>query len=204
MAQMMTCPNCADSVRVPDSLLGQTVKCPKCHTLFRANESREIVQPSGPVRPETNQISPQPPREPTRPCPYCAEIIPRRSLVCPFCSEVLEEPSGSSNVQIRRDCDPHRANLITVLAVLGLVGSFLSFLTCCYAPVISLFCLPFCLPALLMADHDLRRMERGEMDPEGESATRRGRRLAIISLLLCALSFFYGIAAIVFFAIDLM
>jgi predicted Zn finger-like uncharacterized protein len=39
MAQITHCPNCQRMLRVPDDLLGKTVKCPTCATMFVATEA---------------------------------------------------------------------------------------------------------------------------------------------------------------------
>src|SRR5947209_9447858 len=35
------CPGCSAKVRVPDTLLGRSVKCPKCQTVFKAQSPEE-------------------------------------------------------------------------------------------------------------------------------------------------------------------
>jgi predicted Zn finger-like uncharacterized protein len=49
MPEQIRCPECDATLRVPDSLLGKTVKCPKCQTTFTAElgepeEREEIVR----------------------------------------------------------------------------------------------------------------------------------------------------------------
>jgi predicted Zn finger-like uncharacterized protein len=43
MPEQIRCPECNATLRVPDSLLGKAVKCPKCQTMFTA----EMEEPEG-------------------------------------------------------------------------------------------------------------------------------------------------------------
>jgi predicted Zn finger-like uncharacterized protein len=52
MPEQVRCPECNAALRVPDSLLGKNVKCPKCQTTFLA-EMEELAQPEGVVRDRT-------------------------------------------------------------------------------------------------------------------------------------------------------
>ena len=49
MPEQVRCPSCNATLRVPDSLLGKNVKCPKCATTFVA-EMEEPAEPEGIVR----------------------------------------------------------------------------------------------------------------------------------------------------------
>lgn len=46
MPEQVRCPSCNATLRVPDTLLGKNVKCPKCQTTFLA----ELEEPEGIVR----------------------------------------------------------------------------------------------------------------------------------------------------------
>jgi hypothetical protein len=72
---------------------------------------------------------------------------------------------------------PHRANLILVLGVFGLV---------CCGPFTS-------VPAWVMASGDLKEMAAGTMDPAGRETTQVGRIIAIVGTILGILSFPAGI-----------
>lgn len=82
----------------------------------------------------------------------------------------------------RRDLPPHRGDL---LRVLGMVSALISMLTCLVLP--GLIALPLGLATWLMARHDLRLMESGQMDREGMPATLAARRRgvsAVVTVLL--------------------
>lgn len=76
------------------------------------------------------------------------------------------------------DMRPHRAVLILIFSILGVVK-------CCFI---------WGLLAWLMGRADLQAMERGEMDPEGESMTRVGVILGMVTTLLSFLAVFGLIA----------
>jgi predicted Zn finger-like uncharacterized protein len=63
MAELVTCANCGQRLRVPDELLGKKVKCPGCGTTFTA-ETSPVTAPAPPSPP-----APPPPEEATAPSP---------------------------------------------------------------------------------------------------------------------------------------
>ena len=70
---------------------------------------------------------------------------------------------------------PHRATLILVLGILGLV-----------------ICGPLGIAAWIMGNGDLKEMDAGAMDPGGRSTTNAGRicgMIATILMILAALAF---------------
>jgi predicted Zn finger-like uncharacterized protein len=56
MPEQVRCPSCSAALRVPDSLLGRNVKCPKCQTTFIA-EGEEIAHPKGIVQEPTPAVT---------------------------------------------------------------------------------------------------------------------------------------------------
>jgi predicted Zn finger-like uncharacterized protein len=56
MPEQVHCPSCSAPLRVPDTLLGKSVKCPKCQTTFLA-EPEELAHPQGVVREPTPSAS---------------------------------------------------------------------------------------------------------------------------------------------------
>ena len=65
---------------------------------------------------------------------------------------------------------PHRATLVLVLGILGLI-----------------LCQILGVVAWIMGNNDLKAMDQGLMDPEGRSNTQVGRILGIIATVLLAL-----------------
>jgi hypothetical protein len=70
------------------------------------------------------------------------------------------------------DLEPHRGTLILVLGALSLV-----------------VCVICGIVAWIMANEDLKKMKAGVMDPEGESNTKIGKILGIVSVALNVLIF---------------
>ncbi len=66
---------------------------------------------------------------------------------------------------------PHRATLILVLGILGLVTS----------------CFPLGIAAWIMGNKDLKEMDAGTMDPSGRSNTNAGRICGMIATILLIL-----------------
>ena len=66
---------------------------------------------------------------------------------------------------------PHRGPVILAFGILGF-----------------LLCQLFGVAAWVMADNDLREMERGYMDPSGRDLTKTGRILGMVSTALLAVS----------------
>jgi hypothetical protein len=75
---------------------------------------------------------------------------------------------------VRRDCEPHRGDVLLsfgrVSLVVGLLGFVLGLTT--------LVALPLGVVIDVLAWRDLRRIRAGEMDPRGEGTVRRAQRVA--------------------------
>lgn len=80
---------------------------------------------------------------------------------------------------------PHRGTMILVLGILSLV-------VCAFLGI----------PALLMANTDLRAMREGRMDPSGEGITTAGKVLGIIGTVFAAIGLIggciYGLFVVIF------
>lgn len=164
MPQSINCPSCTRLLRVPENLLGKPVKCPACGTNFNVAVGAE---PS-----DYDSASVPPP-----------EQDPDANYVDSPAEDSLDDRRSSRGRRRRsrrgRGGAPHRGPLILVLSIIGLVMlMFCAVLT-----------LPFCLPAWLMANRDLRLMRAGQMDDEGEGLTQAGRICGIIGTILGGLVF---------------
>ena len=78
---------------------------------------------------------------------------------------------------------PHRATLILVLGILGLV-----------------LCMPLGIAAWVMGNSDLAAMNRGEVDPTGRGMTEAGRVVGIVSVVLVAIGVLIAVAVLGFSA----
>lgn len=96
----------------------------------------------------------------------------RRELPFPPPPKERDDREEWAPRRLRRDFLPHRASLILGL---GIVGYFVAWLGLGFVTA---------LPAWLMANRDLRLINQGEMDPRGQAATRRARRVAATATLI--------------------
>jgi len=88
---------------------------------------------------------------------------------------------------VRRDCEPHRGPFLLFLGQLSLIGGSLAF--CFFWP--GLFAFFLANAVIQMARRDLRKMQAGLMDPEGEGATMQAKERAALGMMLAVL--FLGI-----------
>jgi predicted Zn finger-like uncharacterized protein len=157
MSDTITCPSCQRTLRVPETLLGQLVKCPTCEQTFTATLDAEAAPPP-------RQEAPAPPRE-----RYADEPPrPRRDEDDDDRPRRDDDNYDRPRRRRRRYQQEHRGQLIMVLGILSFfVGG----------PILGLV-------AWIMGSNDLKEMRAGRMDPEGESQTNTGRICGMISTLL--------------------
>jgi predicted Zn finger-like uncharacterized protein len=155
MSDTITCPSCQRTLRVPETLLGQLVKCPTCEQTFTATLDAEAAAPrEEPPAPPRERHADEPPR-PRR--DEDDDDRPRR-----------DDDYDRPRRRRRRYQQEHRGQLIMVLGILSFfVGG----------PILGLV-------AWIMGSNDLKEMRAGRMDPEGESQTNTGRICGMISTLL--------------------
>jgi hypothetical protein len=198
------CPSCAKPIR-PDAAkcwfcgeVFNTVPCVECsspvqkgstscwfcgaaiegRTPSSAKVTEHLPPTPGPGASETIQTSPRPnwpTQEPPvlevagiKNCPRCDAEVPLSATKCRECGGELA-PGGAGKHWLRRvGYEPHRGGSVLTLAILSLV--------CCgliFGPI-----------AWTQANHDLRAMQEGRMDPSGEGITRAAQIIAAISTLL--------------------
>jgi hypothetical protein len=179
MANVVVCPTCARKLRLPDDLLGQEVRCPGCKKIFatEARSARRLKRDED-------------------------EDDDRR--------EIDDEPDETDRPSrrgrgIRSNQLPHRGGLLLTLGISSIVAGVLSVPAefglglctfCCplgvfamaAAGVIMLIGLGCGIPAIFMAQSDLRMMDEGTRDPSGRGVTRGGWICAIIGVVLNVLS----------------
>jgi hypothetical protein len=114
-------------------------------------------------------------RSKSQSCPECGERIAADALVCPECdARLVDDRRDDDRVSGRRmrrgDFKPHNGQMIMILGI------------------ISFFIMPHILGPVswIMGYLDLKKIRRGEMDPEGESQTRTGMICGMISTILHA------------------
>jgi hypothetical protein len=81
---------------------------------------------------------------------------------------------------VRRDCEPHRSDQLSVVAVTSLV---LGLLSCGLAAPAALG-VPLALFAATLARRDLKKMGEGSMDPSGDRLAREAEACAVLGAFL--------------------
>lgn len=87
MSSILLCPSCRRKLRVPETALGKTLRCPDCRALFSAESDPDLSSPSRAVKtapspPAAGPTLSRPPRneEPEEERQPAEEPIPRRSV----------------------------------------------------------------------------------------------------------------------------
>src|SRR6266481_6497320 len=88
---------------------------------------------------------------------------------------------------VRRDCEPHRGNLLQILAVASASCGALAWL-----PPLIVFPIAVGIATRLMATRDLKMMRAGTMDPAGIKIAECAKRYAGIGLSTVAMCCFLG------------
>jgi len=175
MPIQVSCPSCRRPLRVPDDLLGTTVKCPGCEEIFQAAVAE---QPVGPAPEPGDGLAVFERRDLFReelPAP------PRRTRSRRDRDDDDDEFDDPPPRRFRRDLPPHRGTLILVLGVISL---FLAWNTCLgFIPGI---------PAYILGTADIKKMRMGLMDPRGESQTNTGRWIGLIASIINLVGCFIG------------
>lgn len=83
---------------------------------------------------------------------------------------------------VRRDCEPHRAELLGQLGTIAVICGFLTAILVVTAVV----SLPLGIAVCIMARQDLAKMQTREMDPQGAADTERALQTGIFSLFVSA------------------
>jgi predicted Zn finger-like uncharacterized protein len=174
MTNTIACPSCRRTLRVPEDLLGQRVKCPTCGETFAAVLDEEPAPPprrEAPPERRSERLRERDEDGPRRrPAPREGEggDLPRRR---PARREDEEDDYDAR--PRRRYYQPHRGPMILTFGILSLIV-----LPIVFGPM-----------AWVMGNNDLREMRAGRMDPEGRSSTEAGRICGMIATLLFGVVF---------------
>jgi hypothetical protein len=173
MSNTTACPSCQRPLHIPDTLLGQDVKCPACSHTFAA--ALDDHQPAS-ATPDRDREPDRPrrdgdaftrgkedrPRQPRRDEDDDGDRPSRRRY--------YDDRFDRRSRRHRSDYEPHRGTLILILGVLPFFIHPLA---------------PICGPiAWVLGNQDLKEIRAGRMDPEGEGTTQAGRILGMIFTLL--------------------
>jgi hypothetical protein len=167
MVTLIDCPGCGQRLLLPPVFEEFWVQCPACAKTF-------VPGQLPPPKPGTGEAA----LAPAGPEPMTAYP----ALVADPGDEA-EGIGRESFVNLRRDCEPHRGLLISLLGNASLVLGSMAMILC---GVPGLLGLPLGVAAWLMGNHDLDLMRRGLMDPDGFTRTRLGRECGILGVVLSA------------------
>jgi predicted Zn finger-like uncharacterized protein len=137
--------------------------------------------------------TPEPPKPPAPPrladehddlktCPACGKHVHRDATRCSHCGERFagRDMESIRHRGQRRDSEPDRGTVVLTLGILSLV----SLAICAFFPLIGAI---LGLIAWIMGQTDLRKMRKGDMDPNGQGMTQAGWICGIIGTILNSL-----------------
>jgi uncharacterized membrane protein YccF (DUF307 family) len=200
MPLLVNCPGCGRKLRIPDEFAGRKVKCPTCGEAFDANPSPEGAPPpaAAPAPAPLGtpvSVTPKAPPQPERP--------PReKDLRDDDDREGDGDRPWERGGELRRDCEPHRGNLVMLLGIFGTVcgGIALTAFCCSGLPgILALIGLPLSIMAWTMGGRDLAKMNEGVMDPQGRGSTQGGMICGIVGTVLNSLGLLMAVAIILYF-----
>jgi hypothetical protein len=177
MPIQISCPSCGRALRVPDTLLGQNVKCPSCEATFDAAiagpPSDAIRDPvAAPVRRRDDDEPAARPR--------------------PRFDDRYDDDDDDDDFEYRRRRgayrSAHRGGAVLTLGILSIVAPLVCFLGGFMG-----------IAAWTMGLNDLRAMREGRMDPDGRGMTKAGMILGIIGTVLV---FFWILVLVLVIAAD--
>jgi hypothetical protein len=213
MLEVIHCPSCQRQLCLPEELAGRAVQCPACRQTFQTAAPHEAApvhlaeSTAGTdevslslsldeARPPRRLQNVPPPPAPLRPvpldpsfaapaanhlvpCPHGGEAIPPGAEHCRICGLDLDEdddetPAPADPLGLLPNLEPHRGRLILTLGIISVVA-----LVSC-----GLIGLPCGLAAWTMGRTDLRKMDVGQMDPEGRDETWTGQACGRIGTVL--------------------
>jgi predicted Zn finger-like uncharacterized protein len=173
MPNIIACPSCQKQLKVPDELIGKSVKCPGCKETFTAQTMS--TSSAAPAREEVVEK----PRKKAAPPPEEEEDedeAPRKPVKRRADDDDEDErPSTRGKRRGGGPKVPHRGVLILLLGI----GAFVVFG-------------PLGIVAWILGNTDIKEIDAGRMDPEGRGMTQIGRILGMIATILMVVSIVLG------------
>jgi hypothetical protein len=181
MPVQVACPACGRQLKVPDNLLGKTVKCPGCQQPFQTS----VDEPPPPSPPPQEAIRQEEPRGRDADDRYRANDERRPARRDDYEDDQDDERGSRRRRRRGGDYAPHRGTVILILGILGLVGC-------------GLFT---AIPAWIMGNNDMKEIRAGRMDPEGEQLTNIGKILGMVGTILGGIFLVLGCIWMIFVGI---
>jgi predicted Zn finger-like uncharacterized protein len=195
-SELVSCPDCQRKLRVPNELIGKTVKCPTCGHTFTADPTIQAPPPPPPPSPaedrpaRTSKVS-RDDRDDDEDDDEERSRRKRRRSRRDDDDDDDDDDRPRRRSRSRRDDDDdddddrprrrrrprylaHRGGAVLALGIMGFFGSL-------FVPMGGLVC---GIVAWVMANNDLAEMRAGRMDPEGMGQTSGGRACAIVAVVL--------------------
>lgn len=170
------CPSCGKKLKIPDGLIGKTVRCSDCASTFLAAKAPPAPPPPPAPAPAGDEFDEQPVRR--EPLPGYQQ--PRNGMLLTF---------GILSISFA---------VVAGLTDTAAVG-FSACLVCCpvlpvswvialFAAVFSLIGLAMGIMAWIMGSADLKKMAVGSIDPAGRGGTKGGMICGIVGTALNAIA----------------
>jgi hypothetical protein len=199
MAVFVACPSCSVKLNIPENFLGKKVRCASCSTVFQAKQD---VAPPDPAPAESAPAPPAPAEAPLE--QHVTEDLPPAPLQEEEAAPLDDRGPGYEDYddtydreekkrrrKKRRDFDPHRSGMVMGLgitsAALGVIG-FSGPCCCLLCDVLPVAAIGTGIPAWIMGQSDIRKMDTGSMDPDGRGGTQAGFICGIVGSALGVMS----------------
>jgi DNA-directed RNA polymerase subunit RPC12/RpoP len=115
------CVNCSHNLKVPDKLVGRSVKCPRCSTTVKV-PGKTAAAPA-PQETEEENLAPveQANTQPTQDCPFCGELILTKAKKCKHCGEIVDVVLRAAEETRRESGDGRKRASLTVPSYIGMI-----------------------------------------------------------------------------------
>jgi hypothetical protein len=200
MSTFVDCPSCGRSLRVTDDLTGGRLRCPACDNSFEPTPAAS-EKDNGEASPDEAAAKPTP-GTPWSVTPSARPVPapPPPSEVALGPADEANEPEGDEDArpweepyheaEVRRDCEPHRGNVVLILGIVSLVIF--------WVPLVGLI---IGIVVIKMGRTDMKKIEEGQMDPQGKGMTLAGWSCGIIGTIFAALATLYELFCGVVYAV---
>jgi len=187
MPSIISCPSCQKQLKVPDDLIGKSVKCPGCKETFTAQTMGKSA--AAPAREDVVEK----PRKKAAPPPEDDEDedeAPRKPVKRRAADDDDEDERPSQRVKRRGGgpMAPHRGQLIMILGIGSLIGFVIGLPLWIAGPF-----------AWIMGNKDLKEMDAGRMDPEGRGNTQIGKICGMIATILAVVGIVLTCVGVILF-----
>lgn len=115
------CPTCGTMLKVPQSLGGKLVKCPKCQGFFVAPPKQQNIASALQINLDDDLDVSTYAKPNTKYCHYCGSLIASLAKICPKCS--VRQPDQSFRGRQSESDSPNKVTACLFAMFLGLFGA---------------------------------------------------------------------------------